>query len=83
MLVGMVHMKLFFDSALVAFPLVQHKLYYQIFVPPLNFYHSSPMPRQQFSMCVCVHVCVCVCVCARACVCVRSVVLLLAVEQNI
>ena len=35
-----------------------YSVYYRIFVPPLNLYHSSPMPRQQFSMCVCVHVCV-------------------------
>ena len=50
-----------------------YSIYYRIFVPPLNLYHSSPMPRQQFSMCVCVHVCACVyahvCVLGLLCYC--------------
>ena len=44
-----------------------YSVYYRIFVPPLNLYHSSPMPRQQFSMCVCVRVCVCARTCVRVC----------------
>ena len=64
MLVGMVHMKPFFDSALVAFPLVQRILSN---IRPTSKSLTFLSHAQTAISHVCVRACVCACACMCAC----------------